>query len=440
MTTTTQSPLPPTSRGHADDSGRAASGTIYHVWPPSTPAMTAGDTSSRPVVRHVVDAATQAALQPVSTLSRARSPSFTSPTDMRMLATMGWLPVWLAVSTVVALYLLPDMKQEVVYVLIGAAAGLLAWVGWSAATQGDALADRANSRSYGDLVARMADAEADIERRVAAGRLAADAPCVAQFGALKARVYASPPQADWASGIAYVNAWRDLHRVEEALIDIAEPGELDGILRHDEQRVDGSKLSQEGGFVRKLLDDARPKVGRQDLAVRPQLRAIRAAVNEFRDSRFETLVRNRIHVDRVSLLLGLTAWGLVCLAILGRVGAAAVTWASVLYLVGAATGLLTQLRSGISETLEDVFGYGQASLRQTVLMSGLAGVGGVFLTLLASAATNDITHLAVADALPFTAFSVVTAAFFGFAPGTLTDRLNTWAKTNLKELESTTAG
>jgi len=488
MLTSRHRPVPPVDPGDPFDRARAAIGTITHepVAPNPDPADVAAAAPTD--FRHVLRAAFEGALvaPPASRLARFRA--FAARTDMRMMATVGWLPVCLAVSTVVGMYLLSvdaglvtAPVAPLAYVLLGLAVGLLLWVVGAAATDRDALPERANPRSYADLVGRMSEVEATIVCRGAAGQiaqgpaqgpagdLAPDAAPIVQLSALKARLHASPPDADWASGMGYVNAWRDLHRIEEALIASESPSEFSGTLRHDELRVEGSKLDRKDSKVRELIEEARRRLdgkpaaddhqGRDDgepaaeaalgqtasdpeADMRSLLTSIRQAVNDFRDRRFEALVRNRIYVDRVSLLLGLAAWALLCLAILVGAEKTDVVGASALYLIGAAAGLFTQLRSGVSESLEDVFGYGQAQLRRTVLMSGLAGVGGVFLTAVVGAVADggasSATPLSIAGALEFTAVAAVTAAVFGLAPGMLTDQLTSWAKTSLKELESTT--
>jgi hypothetical protein len=430
------------------DRARAAIGTVIHqvdeppLKPPNVVPPPATSTT------HVVQRAGDGALAGSPTTWRARWQAFGTRTAMRTTATSGWVPVWLAVSTVTAMYLLPALGMpastsaaSLVIVLFGLAVGLLLWLGAAATTNADARPDQANPRSYSDLVGRMNEAEATIECRVAAARLAPDAAPVVDLGVLKARLIASPPDADWASGMAYVSAWRDLHRIEESLVSVADRTELDGMLRHDQLRVEGSKLDRKDSLVRSLIEDARKRLDADaDDDVRSLLLPIRQAVNDFRDRRFEALVRNRMYVDRVSLLLGLAAWALLCLTVLAGASPTQVTGVAALYLIGAAMGLFTQLRSGPSESLEDVFGYGQAQLRQTLLLSGLAGVAGVFLTaVIGAAAADPATSVTLTGALEFTALTAVTAAAFGLAPGTLVDRLNGWATTNIKDLESTTS-
>ncbi len=448
MTTSVHHPVPPIDANNWSDRARATIGTVIDETAAAAHDVTPPATN---ITRHVVQIATDGILALVPTGRLAHVRAFATRTAMRMKATSGWLPVWLAVSTVVGMYfvsepitLVSTPVAPLVFVLLGLVAGLLLWVAAAAATSGDALPDRANSRSYGDLAGRMTDAESTIERRFAAGRLAQTAPII-ELAVLKARLQAPPQDADWASGMGYVNAWRDLHRIEEALVDVADDSELDGVLRHDELRVEDSKLAHENCLVRQLIDDARKRLDADPGAdVRSRLGAIRRAVDDFRDRRFEALVRNRMYVDRVSLLLGLAAWALLCLAILAGADKLTIAGVAALYLVGAAMGLFTQLRSGLDESLEDVFGYGQAQLRQTVLVSGLAGVAGVFLTaVLGTAAVADAADptqmVSIQDALAFTPVTALTAAAFGLAPGMLVDRVSGWAKSNINDLESTTS-
>jgi hypothetical protein len=452
MSTSAHQPVEPVHGGDPFDRARAAIGIVVHEVTPSDPKPHDGAAPQPTAFVHVVQAAADGVLRDATVGRPARLGAFAARTGMRMMATAAWLPVYLAVSTVAGMYLLSEPITPVgtsvaplVYVLAGLAAGLLMWIAGAAATNGDALPARANPRSYVDLRGRMNEAEATIECRVAAGRLAHDAAPVIQLGVLKGSLYASPPEGDWASGIAYVNAWRDLHRIEQALIDVVDPDEFDRVLRHDEMRVEGSKLDRQDGEVRKLIDAAKARVVEKtpDADVRSMLSTIRSAVDDFRDRRFEALVRNRMYVDRVSLLLGLAAWALLSLAILAGAERVAVASVSAFYLIGAAMGLFTQLRSGVGESLEDAFGYGHAQLRQTVLLSGLAGVAGVFLTTVAGAAAvagaaPDAAKVTITAALAFSPVTAVTAAAFGLAPGALTDQLNSWAKKNIRDLESTT--
>ena len=113
---------------------------------------------------------------------------------------------------------------------------------------------------------------------------------------------------------------------------------------------------------------------------RAVLREIRFAINEFRDDRVDGLIRSRNRLLWVVLTVGITAYLALALALLNGIGEIQVGTIAVLYLVAALAGLLNRLRieSLRTSAVED-FGLHLARLIATPLLSGLAGVAGVYL-------------------------------------------------------------
>src|SRR4029079_8453571 len=105
------------------------------------------------------------------------------------------------------------------------------------------------------------------------------------------------------------------------------------------------------------------------------------AVNDFRDTRVEALFRARGRVFRTILVTGLVIDLVVGLSILLSVNPPQLAAAAVFFLVGAIVGLFNRLRLevGPDRGVEQDFGLFDARLLQTVLLSGVAGVGGVFI-------------------------------------------------------------
>jgi hypothetical protein len=366
-------------------------------------------------------------------------------TSLRLVATGQWLPVWLAVSTVfwyLAKGFLSGLEITPLGVVgLGAATGAIGWVLYAASTSHSVLAARANVRSYEELLARLPVVRTELARQLAAGEIGAAAAPVAQLRNLVDRLEASPPLPDWTSGKGYVLAWRQLHRIEEGLLASVDAATLEDALRHDELRIEGSKLDSKDNPVRQRLDEARKSLADGKLGQnRSLLLAIRQAVNDFRDRRFEALVEGRAYLEHVSAALGAGAWAMLAMAILLEAPRNAVIAVSAFYVIGAAAGLFTQLRgTGVTESVENIFGYGQAELRQTILLAGIAAVGGVFLTWVAMN-SSELQAVDFTAALALTPFSLLTAAVFGVAPATLQDRLDSWAKANISDLESTLGG
>jgi hypothetical protein len=364
-------------------------------------------------------------------------------TAARIYATAHWLPVWIVVVTagsyLLALPADPGPPVRFTAILFGLIEGFLIFVAIALATNRSTLPNRANSRSFSELSVRVMSAKQSLasarKRQVKDGELP-----VSQLDALALRVDEHDLDPEWSSGLAYVNQWRRLHQVEAAFIKTADLVRQPGILLHDELRVEGSKLDRKNSLVRIQIDAAKGRLEKSATAdVRENLHEIRSAVNDFRDGRFEALVRGTNVLNRTSAMLGAVAWASLALAIMAGASTVLVASASAFFLVGVGAGLLTQVHgSNLSKSHEDVYGFGRAHLIQTVLLSGLSAMVGVALTSAAAyGAVSGATGITFFGVLTVTPAALGTAALFGFAPGVLLERMTGWAKANVKELEST---
>ena len=364
-------------------------------------------------------------------------------TGARMHATVQWLPAWIVVVTVGA-YLLslpadPGPDVRLTAILFGLIEGTLTFFAIAVATNQSTLPHRANSRSFSDLTGRVQSVKQDLASAQSRGVKARDLP-MRQLADLESRVTPDDMDPEWSLGLAYVNQWRRLHQVEAALIREADKADWPRILLHDELRVEGSKLDRKESLVRKEIDAAKHLLEQNPPASVPgRLYEIRSAVNDFRDRRFEALVRGTNVLNRTSAMLGAVAWAALALAIMAGASTVLVASASAFFLVGVGAGLLTQVHgSNLSKSHEDVYGFGRAHLIQTVLLSGLAAVIGVALTSAAAyGSVSGATGITFFGVLTVTPAALGTAALFGFAPGVLLERMTGWAKANVKELEST---
>lgn len=133
------------------------------------------------------------------------------------------------------------------------------------------------------------------------------------------------------------------------------------------------------------------------------MRQIRRAVNEYRDERWDGLVRARNRLVRSAVMTAWTAYGLLVLALALLVPRDSLAAGCDFFIVGALVGLVAQVRSDARHNLAvEECGLTSARLYQTVLASGLAGVAGVllmpFLAEVATAASG------AADVQPTKAF------------------------------------
>jgi hypothetical protein len=264
---------------------------------------------------------------------------------------------------------------------------------------------------------------------------------------------------EWVSGATYTNATRALHHAEEALIDAEPISAVIGDALHDSLRMTRSTIDNDNAIrdalraaVRELdprleslyfntlrgraddppppkrVEELRPE---DDAAARAVIREIRYAINDFRDGRVEALFRVRNRVFRTILVTGLVTDLLVGLAILMSVEPKQLAAAASFFLVGAVVGMFNRLRLevGPDQGVETDFGLFDARLLQTLLLSGVAAVGGVFLAALAPMASAQ-AGTAPVDLDPARVFDLarnplgfLVAATFGLAPDAIIGRL-----------------
>jgi hypothetical protein len=117
---------------------------------------------------------------------------------------------------------------------------------------------------------------------------------------------------------------------------------------------------------------------RQLAEARAVLREVRRTINEFRDGRWDGLVRSRNRLLTTVIFTGLMAYVLFALAVVLSAPPESVVAAAAFYLVGAIAGLFSRLRSDATReaAIED-YGHSTAQLVHAPLFSGLAAIGGV---------------------------------------------------------------
>jgi hypothetical protein len=172
-----------------------------------------------------------------------------------------------------------------------------------------------------------------------------------------------------------------------------------------------------------------------EVDARATLREMRHTVNDFRDDRWDGLVRARNHLLAALAVTGVFTFLLLALALSGHgpasgAGAAAalqdpIFAAAGFYLVGAVVGLFKRL-SDESDSAADVedYGLGTARLLLTPVLSGLAAVGGAFIVGMVPALVNgqfasNPPNLSSIFVLGQNPYGLVFAAIFGLSPSLL---------------------
>ena len=281
--------------------------------------------------------------------------------------------------------------------IFGTLFAILAWMAFAVLFRRYAYVDRANPSEYEKLLQgyETLRARLDAEGPGAAGAAVAVAQVhLDEVGhALGVLEPHEGPGWRWAAAVGYVGLHERLHRAEEALLALDDPAEIRAEIAFDISRLTGSRIADSRDLVKRLetMADALKSGGDAALGadVRAALRRIRRTVNEFRDSRRAGLVRARNNLFGTVLFTAMNAYVLLGIAMIMGAGRPQILAATVFYLVGACVGLFRQLAAaGSADThSEEDYGLATARLIHTPLFSGLAGVGGVVLTLIALAVT-----------------------------------------------------
>jgi len=370
----------------------------------------------------------------------------------------------------------------------------MAWLVLSAPIVNWAGGGNRRAREFGDLSARYTQLSTRYERILALQppREAANATRdMRDLGLEEARkqlilvadlLRAEPPETEpgamvrgaspfeWVSGAAYLNGRKALHRAEEALIDAEPLPAVIGDALHDALRMSSSTIDQDRSLseaLRAAIRELDPRIeslyfdslrgrasdapeSRSDLpcpedeaSARAVVREVRFAVNDFRDTRVDALFRARGRIFRTVLVTGLVIDLLLGLAILMSVKPDELAAATVFFLVGAIVGLFNRLRLEDSPDrgIEQDFGLFDARVLQTVLLSGVAGVGGVFLAAVAPVALGQTTSTTLDLSKVFSLASnpqgLLVAAAFGLTPEAIVGGLRAQTDAIKKDLSAT---
>ena len=281
---------------------------------------------------------------------------------------------------------------------------------------------------------------------------------------------------EWILAQGYLAVWKRIHRAEEALIEIESRPDVVGDALYDEWRLQDSTIDHRDGLLKQLrqartflqsiavpaasLATPRPTADREpssngvgsEADARAVIRAVRHALNDFRDDRWEGLVRARNLLMGTMILTELFAFALLALAILEKAPAAAVAAAIVFFLVGAVVGLFNRLsQQAAAGTTVDDYSLAEVRLLVTPVFSGLAAIAGVVLTGTvtlsgltglvepAASARAAVTLPILADIFDLDKFRIglLLAALFGWAPTLVAGRLQQFTDRYKRDIEST---
>ncbi len=262
-----------------------------------------------------------------------------------------------------------------------------------------------------------------------------------QIDAIEAKLESTGLDLSWVFGSGYVSLWRQVHRLDEALLALStrEVAASEGI--SDVLRVTGSAIPNRRELTLQLtratpvlccaaaryiapadavalqtaltpapaelalvgaptgtagngaavaLDTAPVATnGSETEDVRlafAVVRKVRRAVNDFRDDRRDGLVRARTTLAMHVLATSAIAYLLLVLVVLTGPPTSSIVAVTAFFLIGALVGLYRQLGAATNRRIvpEEDYGLHYARLVATPLFSGLAGASGVYLAVVLS--------------------------------------------------------
>src|SRR6266571_1912898 len=312
----------------------------------------------------------------------------------------------------------------------------------------------------------------------------------------------------WIIGTGYNSAWTLLHHAEEVLIEVTDVETVVRGAKHDFLSIQSSQIDGRDELLEDLVQavavlqpealdyfkEHQPGAGTLALrqliqvidkykdqsgtspcgnrsstsgadpliarakAAREALREVRSTLNDFRDKRWEELVRQRSQLLATMVVTGVFTHVLLCILILANVPPAVghqaltptqsgILAATMFYLVGALAGLVGRfVNEAQGSTAVDDFGLSKFRLVATPLLSGLAGIAGVFITVVlaamgGSALTGSASgqSITLANLFPLDPRLLFVAAIFGVTPNLVIKSLQEKANQYQSALRSSTA-
>jgi hypothetical protein len=367
--------------------------------------------------------------------------------------------------------ILPDWLAPIIGtpLLVGTIPILIAWLLLAIIIRRFTAVDRMNMGSYGQLLSHLSTLDSQLSALNPELSTLPTSAGIARKEVLdsKQTIFKKLIKRSlaWVTASGYIDLWKEMHNAEESLINVLPRENVIADALYDEMRIKDSHIATSDTLLEKLrravttLDPlaeaylqsppsnlqegiskpptAPTATGRTpvegEMQPRSVLREVRHALNEFRDSRWEAMVRVRNQFVCTMILTGLTLYVLLEFSILSGAPQQAIIAATAFYLVGALVGLFNRLyiESQTSKSIDD-YRLALARLVATPMYSGLAAVGGVIVV---QQFTSLLDILSPKNLLS----GLIVAAVFGLTPGLLITRLQNQTETYKNDLKSTAA-
>jgi hypothetical protein len=208
----------------------------------------------------------------------------------------------------------------------------------------------------------------------------------------------------WVLGTGYIAAWNLVHQADAALMKFESDEDVLGDALYIKWSIQNSQINQsqdllntiniavqeftpdavkEGYFDSTNKQSLNPPTDPQKERARSALCEVRNALNIFRDDNWEGLVNSRKQLLLTAIVTGLITYFILIIAIISRVDPQSLVTVMTDYIIGALAGLFLRLiiEAGISKAVDD-YGLAVARIITTPLLCGLAGIGGVLVTVI----------------------------------------------------------
>jgi hypothetical protein len=270
----------------------------------------------------------------------------------------------------------------------------------------------------------------------------------------------------WVLGYGYISIWKKIHRAEEVMLSLMPTEVVIEQALHDKLRLEDSNISKSSTLLSWLQiavsnlspesneylragdqasnNLARVKAQSQESTsnsmITPQTRAkdvaslkeIRRNINDFNDKHWEAVIRARNQLIVTALITGTFTFVLLCIPIIQSVNISLIVSAVIFYLVGSITGFFSRLYAeSKNPTALNDYGLSQARLFVIPVLSGFAGIAGIFIRAqLAPVAPTT------ASLFELSLQNIVVAATFGYSPNLFINALQSKTQAYLKDIES----
>jgi hypothetical protein len=271
---------------------------------------------------------------------------------------------------------------------------------------------------------------------------------------------------EWTSRTGYFQAWRIVHRAQEALVEVEPPQEVIADAVRDIRFIQNSALTDSKALIRKMLQavkDLCPKAmvyfeelrtdknytdlfeenvpvqcphqppqlsvssidpnqknpGQSDQVAREVVQQVKHSLHAYQDNLRSGLVRWRNIIYIAIALTGFVTYLLLSIVLLWNTTQFAIGTATAYYMIGAVTGLFVLFYNETNnlDAPADDYGLSVARMIATPVLSGLAAIGGVLiLATLPTLSGQKVPDMGMIFNGTVTLEYFFAAAIFGYAP------------------------